>query len=94
VSTSNEHESTVTLDQAEQWMRYVASRPDGHDTGAAFRVMVAEYDRRGAELERLRADEPEVCPKHQVPDANGEPIATPVLGCTPCARWIAAGRGW
>ncbi len=33
---------------------------------------------------------PTVCFTHRIPDALGQPIPTPVLGCTSCARWMAA----
>lgn len=30
----------------------------------------------------------EMCPTHQVPGANGDPIAIPNIACTVCAAWV------
>lgn len=31
----------------------------------------------------------DVCPEHRIPDAAGNPVATPIPGCLACAAWLA-----
>ena len=46
---------SATLAAAEKWMRYVAAKPDGMDTGESFRLVIEEYDRRYEKLAAIQA---------------------------------------
>jgi hypothetical protein len=62
--------------------------------GGPASVCGATWSRYGDSVTRSKLEpEPvEICPEHRIPDANGNPIATPAHACLPCAQWLAQER--